>query len=517
MAKHTKIVIFLVVGYFVLTASECKKATDPDSAPYISTREPSAYTLNQKIGDTINFSVTATDADEDAISYKTLKDGSKVNDSNTFEFIIDELGSFLIQIVAYNAEADTAEWQVNVENEPPVIGSLSNNTAREDEVVIGSTVNTISVTDNEDLLEELTIELSQTNSDLIKFGLDDDHNIVVEDYAENGNGSSTVTVKVTDSHGEITEKSFIYNITPMTDIEGSILDSDTWEPNTSLQGFVIISGDTVWADATGEYKTQIDPQTNIDIEGGYRSLDKTQPMSFITTARGVLAGNDISDADIMVATYLNNNMTPEEFRTMAWETNFGDGNYLGAIVPSTSMTDKIVLSGNPAIDWKNEEYIEEMTDEEIADIKRIIADSINVHLKHPFPLEETVYYEGIFRSELNVVTWEKKRWANPSVPNSDVDNDGIIDYVNIVTSGIHEGYYDAFISALLEEGFGSRGQYFGAKSPELEGKTIAYEYVGIEWIYAADIKFIKFVEGVAHEVGYLKPKMPIDDVFKIQE
>ena len=53
-------------------------------------------------------------------------------------------------------------------------------------------------------------------------------------------------------------------------------------------------------------------------------------------------------------------------------------------------------------------------------------------------------------------------------------------------------------------------------SPDLEGKTIAYEYVGIEWVKQADIKFIKFIEGVAHEVGYLRPKMPLDDVFKIQ-
>lgn len=70
---------------------------------------------------------------------------------------------------------------------------------------------------------------------------------------------------------------------------------------------------------------------------------------------------------------------------------------------------------------------------------------------------------------------------------------------------------------MLEEGFSARGFFFAPTNPILEGKTLVYEYRGVEWIHEADIKFIKFIEGVAHEIGYLKPKMPIDDVFKIQE
>lgn len=186
------------------------------------------------------------------------------------------------------------------------------------------------------------------------------------------------------------------------------------------------------------------------------------------------------------------------------------------------MTDKIILSGNPAISWDGSTYLEEMTTEEITDIKKIIADSTNVHLKHPFPLEETTYYDGI-RDEYNVVTWEKQRWANTSIGRRDFNNDGIIDNVNIVTYGIppkespfYEQYYTEFISGLLEEAFASRGEYYSIRNTKLEGKTIAYENQGIEWIHKCDIKFIKFIEGVAHKKGYLKPKMPLDDVFKIQ-
>jgi len=512
----TKYIIFLFISYFILTASECKKSeTIKDNPLEIENYSPSTLVLEQAIGDTIDFSIEAIDADGDAISYRTLVNDEPVNNSNSYRFIVPDLGTYTIQMDAFNDEIDIQTWTVNVENEAPVISSISNVTKQEDTIEVGSVAKSLTVNDDNDSLDDLVIELSQTNENLIKFGLDNDNNIIVEDYTADGNGSSTVTVKVTDSHGAVSEKSFVYNITPMTDIEGKILDSDTWEPNNALQGFAIIQGDTVWADATGKYKTQINPTSNIDIEAGYRSLDKLNPMSFITTAKNVLVGNDVSNADIMVVIYLNNNLTPEEMRILAWETNFGQGNYTGAKVPSTSMVDKLITSGNPATSWDGSTYLEEMTPEEIADIKRIRADSINVYLKHPSPLEEVVYYDGI-KDETNIVSWEKQRWDNTRVTRTDFDNDGIIDNTNIITSGTYEGFYDSFISGLLEEGFASRGQYYGVFDTRLAGKTIAYEQPGIEQIHKGDIKFIKLIEGIAHEKGYLIPKMSIDDVLKVQ-
>lgn len=498
---------YLIFVIIIILLSGCElfktqNPSEPDNPPRITTKIPTEYTLNQKVGDTVEFEATAIDADDDTIYYKTLVDDVKVNDLNTYTFNIPDIGVYKVQIVAYNAESDTASWTVNVGNTDPVVSGLYNVNGKEDQIVIGSIVRTANISDHEDSLEELVIELSQTNPDLIKVALDDDNNIIVESYTADGNGSSEITIKVTDTNGGVTEKSFVYNITPMTDIEGSILDSDTWEINTSLQGWVLIRNaqnqavitDTLWTDSQGKYKTQIQPMTILDIEAGYKSLDRANPMSFITTARGVLAGNDVTGVDIMTVTYLNNNLTPEEMRILAWETNFGPGNYTGAKVPSI-----------------------EMTAEEIVDIKRVIADSINAHLKHPFPLEEVVYYEGIL-DEHNVVTWEKQRWGNTSISRQDYNNDGIIDNTNIETDGIHEGYYDAFISGLQEEGFASRGQYYGVLNPLLAGKTIADEMTpAVIWIHKCDIKFIKFIEGVAHEIGYLRPKMPLDDVFKVQE
>lgn len=397
----------------------------------------------------------------------------------------------------------------------PNISYLANVAGVEDEIEVGSVVKDLigKITDQDHSLDELVIELTQTNPSLINLQFADNYEkLIIESYQEGGSGENNVTIKVTDPDGLVDQETFRYSISAMTDIEGSILDSDTWLTNNALQAWLVIKNaqngiviaDTVWADANGKYKTQIEPMAILDIEAGYRSLDRTQPMSFITTARGVLASNDISGVDIMAVTYLNNNMTPSEFRLFAWQTNFtmGSTNYEGAKAPSKDMTDKILKTGLSG---------DELTNSELNDLQRVKNDSINTHLKYPFPQEETTYYDGIY-DEYNTTTWEKERLGNPSVGVRDFNNDGIIDRVRIITRGDAPDYHNDFISNLLEEGYASRGEFFSVLDPILEGKTIAYEFKGIEWVYPADIKFIKFIEGVGYQIGYLQPKMPIDDV-----
>lgn len=178
-----------------------KTPARPDNPPEIVSKSPTATVLDQKVGDSVQFSINAIDADDDHINYRTLLDGMKVNDSNTYTFVVPDLGTFEIQMDAYNDEIDSEIWTVNVSNTAPEIGYLSNVTVKEDNIEIGSNAKTFTYSDNEDSLEDLVVELSQTNSDLIKFGLDVDNNIVIEDYLENGNGSSQVTIKVTDTNG----------------------------------------------------------------------------------------------------------------------------------------------------------------------------------------------------------------------------------------------------------------------------------------------------------------------------
>lgn len=223
---------YLIFVIIIILLSGCElfktqNPSEPNNPPRITTKIPTEYTLNKKIGDSIDFEITAIDADDDTIYYKTLVDDVKVNDLNTYTFNIPDIGVYKVQIVAYNAESDTASWTVNVGNTDPVVSGLYNVNGKEDQIVIGSIVRTANISDHEDSLEDLVIELSQTNPDLIKVALDDDNNIIVESYTADGNGSSEITLKVTDTNGGITEKSFAYNITPMTDIEGEILDSDT--------------------------------------------------------------------------------------------------------------------------------------------------------------------------------------------------------------------------------------------------------------------------------------------------
>lgn len=211
----------------------------------------------------------------------------------------------------------------------------------------------------------------------------------------------------------------------------------------------------------------------------------------------------------MVVTYLNNNLTPKEMRILAWETNFSmlDKNYTGAKAPSKEMTDYLV--------WEN--YTGDVfTQAEMNDLKKVINNSINVHLKHPFAQVDTSYFRPQTEEErTNVTRWAKSSRENPSIGTLDYNSDGVVDFTTITTRG-DRGDHNYFISNLLEEGYGSRGEFGPVTHESLKGKTIAYEHIGTEWVYPSDIKFIKFIEGVAHEIGYLKPKMPLDDVFKVQ-
>lgn len=196
-----KTYLLLVIIFLLSSCDLFKTPAKPDNPPEIVSKSPTATVLDQKVGDSVQFSINAIDADDDHINYRTLLDGMKVNDSNTYTFVVPDLGTFEIQMDAYNDEIDSEIWTVNVSNTAPEIGYLSNVTVKEDNIEIGSNAKTFTYSDNEDSLEDLVVELSQTNSDLIKFGLDVDNNIVIEDYLENGNGSSQVTIKVTDTNG----------------------------------------------------------------------------------------------------------------------------------------------------------------------------------------------------------------------------------------------------------------------------------------------------------------------------
>lgn len=151
-------------------------------------------------------------------------------------------------------------------------------------------------------------------------------------------------------------------------------------------------------------------------------------------------------------------------------------------------------------------------------IKRVINDSINVYLKNPPQQIEINYFNPQTESERRDVTrWAKNTTSNASIGSTDYDSNGTVDFVTITSRGDGNPTHEAFITGLLEEGYSARGEFGPVTDPNLEGKTIAYEFTGTESVYQADIKFIKLIEGIGYQIGYSIPKMPLDDVFKVQE
>lgn len=379
----------------LITCKLIPKDSEPNNVPSVSSviLTPSNPVLTDQVE--LNYGYSDADGDDDQSEIQWFRNDVMINNEGnilTSDGAIDG-DKIYAEVTAYDGidygnmlKSNTVFYER--EQFTPSISNLSNISGIEDEIDVGSVAKDMQgkISDQDHTLDELTIELTQTNPDLIKLKFSDDYNqLIIESYQADGNGESDITVTVTDPDGLVAQKSFKYLISPMTDISGTILDSDTWEANTTLQGWIVIDGDTTWTDDQCKYQLQIEPTSSIDIEAGYKSLDKSQPMSFITTARGILVSNDVSGADIMVVTYLNNNMTPEEFRILAWDANFrvgGNINLIGAKVPSKDMVDKILLTGKSG---------DVFTASELNDLRRVKNDSINAHLKFPFPeVEPTI-------------------------------------------------------------------------------------------------------------------------------
>lgn len=508
MEWHKTTIGFLVIAC-LLTVTTCKKkVTSPDSPPTITSYQPSEYLLTQKVGDTINFIATATDADDDPVEYKTLKDGVQVNDTNTFEFIIDAIGGFRIQIIAYNTESDTAEWYVSVENQQPTISYMGHVNRNEDEIIIGEVVKSPTISDLEDDISELTVELSQTNSDLIKFVLDDNNQIIVNDYQDGASGISEVQYRVTDTGGYSESEGFHYIIHPMTDISGTILDTDTQEPNTALQAWVVINGDTIQTDDQGYYYTQTAPTSALEIQAGYKQ--NGIPISYITTIRDIDATSDVNDLDIAVVTYLNMNTTLEEFRIMMNEANFNE-------------TGNIFYNGAKALredmNWhlfkKTDKYGQEYTEQEWQDLQTTL-NIVNNYLKNPLPI--ILNYSGIFpeteEERTGKITISKRVDAGLGyIVSLDYNNNGEMDYIDI---NIRDP--TNYPGAVKEEGASALAGPDMVLNSQLAGeKTIFYEYESGTDITTADIKAIRMIESITRGIGNLWPKMPIDDILKLQE
>ena len=84
--------------------------------PEIVSYFPEQLELGTLIGDTITFSVTAEDAQDDSIRYRWMLNGDAVSVDTSAVIIFDELGSDTIQCVVSDGElSDSVRWIVHVE------------------------------------------------------------------------------------------------------------------------------------------------------------------------------------------------------------------------------------------------------------------------------------------------------------------------------------------------------------------------------------------------------------------
>jgi len=581
----------------IILLGGCKKiTTSPDIPPTITSYQPSEIMLSKHIGDVIEFLITASDSDNDEISYKFIKDDKIVHFDSSYTWEVDGKGIITILGIAYNDLADTTKWTVSVENRAPQAKSFSLNmvedegkilprdifgtdpdgdhltftpinkqhatwgfsnnnigllleldyygiasiefeasdgeladtgmvtieitpvndypwidefpdtSGNEDEIPIGMIVQDISckITDVDDELNTLTLELVQSNPELIRLGFNTDSSSIIVEYLQSeGNGSSDITLRATDPQGLGGESTFTFTVNPMVDISGTILDTDTQEPNTALQAWVVVNGDTAWADNQGNYSAQPDePTSALEIQAGYKQ--NGAPISYVTTIRDIDATNDVTYFDIAIVTYLNMNTTSEEFRIMIDDVNAKDGKMRapmhGMVWYLTKKTDK---------------YGREFSEQEWNRLQETV-NEVNSYLKNSLPiiLDYSGWYPGTEAEKTGKITIVKRNDAGVgSIAVLDYDDNNIIDHVRISLLNPYN-----YPGAVYEEGASALVGFDDTVSTSLVGgKTIFYEFEAIDIITTADIKAIKLAENLTYEIGNLWPKIPIDDILKIQE
>ena len=291
-------------------------------------------------------------------------------------------------------------------------------------------------------------------------------------------------------------------------ISGRLLDTDTWQSNTELKGWVECLGDTTWTDNNGNYSKKIEKQDLVNLTAGYKDKDG-KSASFVRTINNINA-NTNQNIDIAVCTYLDMNTTPEEFRIMMYDVNFGpvgasDGsmNYEGAKTSRKDMVWYLIKKGR---------YKDEFTNEQWIKLQEMI-NKINTNLKKPLPIvtDTTGWYPQPGKADGKIVI---ERWlygGAGSIGSKDYNSDGRIDGVFI---SLLDPVTDSY--AVEEEGASALGGYDETNDIRLKDKTIFYEAGTEDIITDADKKCFRLIECIGNEVGQLYPKMPMDEVLKLQ-
>lgn len=420
-----------------------------------------------------------------------------------------------------------------VANAPPVL-TVKDTTAYEDFGLFGFKLN---VKDDITPVSELLMTAQSYDS---RFPAEvRDGWILVESMDSDASGD--VNIKVTaaerlDSGGvNISEEYFNLNVKPMTDIRGTLLDTDTWEPNPDLKGWVVALGDTVWADSEGRYNLQVPPQAIIDsLTAGYKDADG-RPASFVRTIRNLDGSNDQDGVDIAILQYADLEYTsPEELKAIIVYSNSAtyfdqrEGYWVTIPRPYTEADDNVLRGLNQdqsiLISKHNKRRGRDYSEEELT---RLVEDITRIQsgLPNPLPISIDRSSEGFYPTteaeaqSLNLIYKEGPHFAR-----SDFDGDGRMDFLDIAimrptrdqiaTEAEFISGLDAYEPVHSDL---SRNRNDGL---QLINLTIIYEQLSTEnpqktGPKEADIKRGLLVKGITWDVGHLHPLIPVKDVLKL--
>jgi hypothetical protein len=107
---------------FLQLACSTDDPVGADRAPVIDSFVPTEKVLNAFVGDTLLFSVTATDVDSDPLGYSYLVDNSLVSTSSSYTHIAEEVGEKQITAVVTDGKNSvTRGWNLTVTEIPDAI------------------------------------------------------------------------------------------------------------------------------------------------------------------------------------------------------------------------------------------------------------------------------------------------------------------------------------------------------------------------------------------------------------
>jgi len=202
----------------------------------VENRAPQAVDLSLEMNEDEPKSIAkeslGTDPDGDHVSYRFLS-----GDHATFELEVgnltfrsdaDYFGSAYVEFEVSDGElADTGRVDLNISpiNDAPSIEALPDTSGNEDEIPVGTLVHDLSGKIIDIDGDPITLELEQSNLELIRLGFNEDSTQIVVEYLQpDGNGSSDITLRATDPDGLGGEAEFTFTVNPMDDISGTITD-----------------------------------------------------------------------------------------------------------------------------------------------------------------------------------------------------------------------------------------------------------------------------------------------------